>query len=46
MDMFDKFIHLIDALEAEKVDYVLIGGFRDPLRLTRRFLRGHFSQNR
>lgn len=26
-DLFKKFLDIIDALEAEKVDYVLIGGF-------------------
>jgi predicted nucleotidyltransferase len=26
-DLFDKFLKIIDALEKEKVDYILIGGF-------------------
>lgn len=26
-DLFDKFLKIIDALEKEKVDYLLIGGF-------------------
>ncbi len=26
-DLFNRFLEVIDALEKEKVDYVLIGGF-------------------
>jgi hypothetical protein len=26
-DLFNRFLEIIDALEKEKVDYVLIGGF-------------------